>query len=78
MVNGVATYPQGPHQWEWDGNLESPTLAPSLLYPEKKIRCHLFLKNGIIDFLGDCGHALAGQKVPIADIPEDSGWARKD
>lgn len=57
-------------QWKFDGNLEKPTFSPSLLYPDKKIRCHLFLKAGIIEFLTDCGHELRGQKVVMVPYPE--------
>lgn len=27
--------------------------------------CHSFVKDGVIEFLGDCTHALRGQTVPI-------------
>lgn len=66
----------GPN-WEWDGNIETPTVSPSILTagsrPEK--RCHVFIKNGIIDYLSDCWHALAGKKVPMVDLPE---WLTND
>ncbi|MBW4089893.1 MAG: ammonia monooxygenase [Proteobacteria bacterium] len=32
-------------------------------------RCHSFVRAGVIEFLGDCTHALAGQKVPLPDLP---------
>lgn len=32
--------------------------------------CHTFVRNGMIEFLGDCTHALAGQTVPIPPWPE--------
>lgn len=32
--------------------------------------CHSFLTNGIWDFLSDCGHTLAGQKIPMVPIPD--------
>jgi hypothetical protein len=31
-------------------------------------RCHSFLVDGQIQFLGDCTHALAGQTVPLPEI----------
>jgi hypothetical protein len=31
--------------------------------------CHSFVKNGQIQFLGDCTHALAGQTVPLPPFP---------
>lgn len=35
--------------------------------PDK--RCHSFVTDGRIQFLGDCTHALAGQTVPLPDFP---------
>lgn len=32
--------------------------------------CHSFVTNGMIQFLGDCTHALAGQTVPLPDWSE--------
>ena len=32
--------------------------------------CHSFLRAGVWDFLGDCAHHLAGQQVPMVDLPE--------
>lgn len=31
-------------------------------------RCHSFVEDGRIRFLSDCGHALAGQTVPLPEI----------
>lgn len=62
--------------WDWDGNLEAPTLSPSILtnkgnttespYP----RCHSFLRSGVFEFLVDSTHPLAGQHVPMPDLPD--------
>lgn len=35
--------------------------------------CHSFVKDGQIQFLGDCTHALAGQTVPIPPWPHGAG-----
>lgn len=35
--------------------------------------CHSFVTDGMIQFLGDSTHALAGQTVPLADFPEHYG-----
>lgn len=29
-------------------------------------RCHSFVRDGMIEFLPDCSHALAGKTVPLA------------
>jgi len=60
-------------RWSFDGNFESPTFSPSLLNtwqfvggkPEK--RCHLFVKNGQIEYCSDSTHSLAGKTVPMVD-----------
>jgi hypothetical protein len=57
--------------WEFNGDLDKPTVSPSLLYWIKdgslEGRCHSIITNGRIEFQPDCGHKLAGQTV---DIPE--------
>lgn len=60
--------------WQFDGNTQSPTVQPSIVVrygdePGAK-RCHLFLVNGQLQFLGDCTHKLAGQTVPLPEPPE--------
>jgi len=71
-VNSVEKKPS----WEFDGNLGLPTLSPSILtkhYNEGV--CHSFLKVGIFEYLNDCTHNLAGQKVPMLDLPS---WVEKE
>lgn len=34
--------------------------------------CHSFVRDGHIQFLGDCTHALAGQTVALPPWPEDA------
>lgn len=57
-------------RWTWNGDEEKPTISPSILVyqndPTK--RCHSFVRDGMIQFLSDCGHALVGQTVPLEDI----------
>ncbi|MFS2103548.1 DUF6527 family protein [Ralstonia sp. Ralssp135] len=38
------------------------------LPPARPLRCHSFVTDGRIQFLGDCTHALAGQTVDLPDI----------
>ena len=33
-----------------------------------ELRCHSFVRGGVIEFLSDCTHELAGKKVPMGDI----------
>jgi hypothetical protein len=32
-------------------------------------RCHTFIKAGMVQFLGDCTHALAGQTLMLPELP---------
>jgi len=58
--------------WQWNNDLVKPTFSPSLLcnsdYPES--RCHSFVKDGQIQFLGDCFHELKNQTVDLHEIDE--------
>jgi hypothetical protein len=70
--------------WEWNGDLNNPTVSPSIRisYPAnpnaleefKEWRlercCHMFVKDGKIQFLNDCTHLLAGLTVDIPDWEE--------
>lgn len=35
--------------------------------------CHYILTDGVLNFCGDCTHALRGQSVPLPELPE---WIR--
>jgi hypothetical protein len=54
------------HRWTWNNDPEHPTFTPSFhLLVEGRTHCHLWLRGGVLDFLGDSAHALAGQKVKL-------------
>jgi hypothetical protein len=59
--------------WDWNGDLDAPTLNPSILTRSSNADgpsvCHSYLRAGVFDFLTDCTHALAGQSVPMPDLP---------
>lgn len=61
--------------WEWNGDLEHPTLNPSILVTyggrSQDMRCHSYLRDGVWEFLSDSTHDLAGQHVPLPPLP---GW----
>lgn len=64
-------------KWEFNGNTEKPTFSPSLLvrydYGEQREqrRCHSFVRDGVWEYLSDCTHKLAGQKIPVEKMPND-------
>lgn len=56
--------------WQFNGDLEHPTILPSILHtggPETPV-CHVYVRDGMVQFLPDCGHALKGQTVPLEDF----------
>lgn len=65
-------------RWKVTGDTGKETIRPSILvYPHKSRdkfgsvvntpRCHLFITNGVIEYLSDCNHAMANQKVELLD-----------
>lgn len=66
----------GPKAWGFNGSLDAPTFSPSILVQWRnhdgeavhEHRCHSFVRDGRIEFLGDCGHALAGQTVELPPV----------
>lgn len=62
-------------RWQFNGDCERPTINPSLLVthkmPDGENRCHSFVRDGKIQYLSDCTHAMAGKTVEIPDWAED-------
>lgn len=58
------------HQWKWNGDMEKPTVTPSIgtFMDLPNQRCHLFMKNGQLQFLSDSFHFLAGQTIDMVDV----------
>lgn len=60
--------------WKFNGDLESPTLSPSILrrigpFPDGHTDvCHCFVRDGTIEFLGDCTHKSAGTTLELPEI----------
>jgi len=52
--------------WDWNGDTEKPTLTPSFVTDG----CHCFIRDGKIEFLRDCSHALAGQTVGMVELDD--------
>lgn len=66
--------------WTFNGDFDNPTIRASVLtrsyrkntdtlkYDIEIDRCHSFITDGKIEFLGDCHHSLAGQTVELPEI----------
>lgn len=63
---------EGDGGWSWNGDLERPTVSPSLKHTysfsaeerERRV-CHYFIRDGQLEFCPDSTHELAGQVVPM-------------
>jgi hypothetical protein len=64
-----------PGGWTFNGDFEKPTISPSILVNGSGAcpsvpRCHSFVREGMIQFLSDCTHELAGQTVELTNADE--------
>ncbi len=85
-LHGVAVGGGPGPRWSWNGDAELPTFSPSILVTwnepsdkeeefddpamDRKMICHSFVTDGVIRFLTDCTHALAGTSVEIPDLDQ--------
>lgn len=69
LVTGRDFTPKGWADYEaWLAN-GCPTLRADQSFESKDLRCHTFITDGMVQFLGDCTHELAGQTLPLPDLP---------
>lgn len=71
-------------RWTFNGDYNVPTFSPSVLctwsepnddpakfdhpcFDVEKV-CHSFVVNGVIQYLSDCTHELAGKNVDMVDF----------
>ena len=72
------------NRWTWNGDRVKPTFHPSVLSQGVRDaacaptpqRCHLFVRDGKLQYLSDCTHELAGQTVEMRPMCEL--WAGAD
>lgn len=68
---------EGPNAWQWNRDLDAPTLSPSIFVRSGKSTggrvCHSHICEGRIQFLDDCTHELAGQTVDLPDWSDPTG-----
>jgi hypothetical protein len=55
--------------WGWNGSTTAPSFTPSILINKDAYspRCHSYVTDGKIQYLSDCTHGMAGQKVELPD-----------
>lgn len=66
----------GVQPWTWDGHRDRPTVTPSILVtghsPER--RCHSLLRQGRLEYQGDCSHEMGNQIADLPEWPTGEGW----
>ena len=80
--HSLRTRPAPSPSWEWNGGADKPTFSSSILSTctwteddgsKTDEICHSVVRDGMIQFLSDCTHALAGQTVEIPEWPHAPG-----
>lgn len=54
--------------WTWNGDVDKPTLRPSVLTWDNDRRCHTWITDGQAIFLSDCTHEFAGQTLDLLNV----------
>lgn len=71
VLVGMSKTRAGTHCWSWNGDVEKPTIRPSILHdfrPHDSLVNHLWITDGQVIFLGDCSHEFAGQTLDLLDV----------
>lgn len=55
-------------RWTWNGDANRPTFSPSIRAVTGKKVCHFFVTDGVIQYLSDSTHHLAGITTPMVPI----------
>ena len=78
VLVGMSKTRAGTHCWSWNGDVEKPTIRPSILNdfrPHDPLVNHIWITDGQVIFLSDCSHELAGQTLDLLDI--ELKWRRE-
>ena len=78
-LHQVPTQNTHANNWGFNDDLKKPTFTPSILTKTAPngdwiTQCHSFVREGKIQFLGDCPHELSGQTVELEEIDEESSF----
>jgi hypothetical protein len=53
----------------WDGDVKAPTFGEPLLHNTEHGTCEYVLRSGVMYFLSNCWHPLAGQSRHLQEFP---------
>ena len=59
---------EGTGCWTWNGDIEKPTLRPSVLTTGHNYRCHSWINDGCAQFLADSSHDFAGKILELLNV----------
>lgn len=64
---------EGSTGWAWNNSFVKPTISPSILIdyggrPDRPKRCHLFVREGRVQFLSDCDHSYANRTIDLPPV----------
>ena len=65
QINGTRS---GTGNWTWNGDIDKPTLRPSVLTRGGDWVCHSWINDGEVVFLSDCTHDLKDTTVALLDV----------
>ena len=71
-----------PGSWQYNGDIYNPTFSPSILTESRGgniriiLRNHVFIRDGMIQYLSDCTHEYAGKTIPLPRLREWPNWAK--
>ena len=67
VIHGNASR-KGTGCWSWNGDVDKPTLRPSVKTWTRDVSCHTWVTDGQAIFLNDCTHELAGKTVDLLEV----------
>lgn len=73
-------------RWAFNGDVNKPTLSPSVRHfipvgtytkaggekNAEQTTCHYFVRDGFIEYCGDCEHNFRNQRVELPDMKDDN------
>ena len=75
-LNDLVMIPVDREGWKWNGNTAAPTFSPSILTratqgrEQHKVRNHVFVRNGVVQYLSDCTHELVRKSIELPRLGE--------
>lgn len=63
---------EGTGNWSWNGDMEKPTLRPSIASSNGGVYCHTWVNDGKAQYLSDTDHSFRNHTLDLIDVdPEE-------